>query len=187
MIELRCIRSRGPMRHLAHSGCVRQSGVPRILCLTVSFVPLSSTISSHTSSCIVDASDVVHAAYDEICAVGRPCEVVNLGAAGPAHVLRPPCLLVFQAVGAEGGGVEVVLGWNPENDIAVVAGRSQELAWKVQYMSAPGRPGPKSARGVVVDIPLGAQRTTLTACVCLERVDRYSTLLSSPSPSIFQG
>lgn len=34
------------------------------------------------------------------------------------------------------------------------------------------------------NIPLGAQRTTLTACVCLDRVARYSTLRFSPSSSI---
>lgn len=35
------------------------------------------------------------------------------------------------------------------------------------------------------DILLGDHRTTLTACVCFDNVDRYSTLRFSPSPSIF--
>jgi hypothetical protein len=34
--------------------------------------------------------------------------------------------------------------------------------------------------------PLGAQRTTFTACVCFASVARYSTFRSSPSSSIFQ-
>lgn len=37
-----------------------------------------------------------------------------------------------------------------------------------------------------IGIPLGANLTTFTACVCLDRVDRYSTFRSSPSASIFQ-
>ena len=37
----------------------------------------------------------------------------------------------------------------------------------------------------LVDLPFGAKRTTLTDCVCLIRVERYVTFLSSPCASIF--
>lgn len=39
---------------------------------------------------------------------------------------------------------------------------------------------------VARNIPLGAHRTTFTACVCFDKVDRYSTLRSSPSDSTLQ-
>src|SRR5262245_63555656 len=77
---------------------------------------------------VVYAGDIVHAACDEEDAIGRPGQVVYLRAHGPAHVLDPPCLLVLEAVLAEGGAVRLVLGGDPEEDVAVIAGRCQCLA-----------------------------------------------------------
>lgn len=50
--------------------------------------------------------------------------------------------------------------------------------------SSPGRSA-GGRRRLTEHSPLGAQRTTLTAWLCLESVDRYSTFLSGPSSSTF--
>jgi hypothetical protein len=58
--------------------------------------------------------------------------------------------------------------------------------------SSPGREESQITAGIfaITDVecalPFGAHRTTLTACVCLASVERYSTFRSSPSPSTFQ-
>jgi hypothetical protein len=38
----------------------------------------------------------------------------------------------------------------------------------------------------MTDLPFGQNLTTLTDCVCLERVDRYVTFRSSPLDSMLQ-
>jgi len=79
-----------------------------------------------TSVSVVDAGNVVHAACDEEDAVRGPGQVVDLGAYGPAHGLDSPRLLVFEAL------VQVVrrllLGGDPEQHVAVVAGAREHLA-----------------------------------------------------------
>ena len=76
---------------------------------------------------IVDARDVVHAANDEVGAVGRPSEIIDLCAARSAHVAGPPRLLVFKAIRAKGSLVGI--GRNPEDDVSVVAGRGKQVSW----------------------------------------------------------
>ncbi len=82
---------------------------------------------SRTCLGIVDARNVVHAAGDEEDAVGRPGEVVDLRAHGPAHVLDAPGFLVFEAF-LKVGAVRGALGGDPQEDVSVVASRSQQLA-----------------------------------------------------------
>lgn len=60
---------------------------------------------------IVNTGDIVHATNDEVCGIGRPCQVIDLGTGRPAHVLRPPCLLVVKVFVADDG--MVTLGWYP--------------------------------------------------------------------------
>lgn len=84
---------------------------------------------SNTGSClgVVDAGNVVHAAGDEEDAVRRPGKVVDLGPHRPAHVLDPPCLLIFEAF-FKIGVCCVVFGGHPEEDVAVVAGAGERFS-----------------------------------------------------------
>jgi uncharacterized protein involved in propanediol utilization len=58
----------------------------------------------------------------------------------------------------------LVLGRNPEQDVAIVARACEHFTYE------------RSATSIVCmhrsDIPRGHHRTTLTACVCFTRVDR---------------
>lgn len=75
---------------------------------------------------IVDASNVVHTADDEVYGVGGPGQIVDLSAAGPTHMLGPPRLLVLELVRAK--VVRGCVAGYPEYHVAVVAGGSQSLA-----------------------------------------------------------
>lgn len=107
-------------------------------------------------------------------------------------MLGPPALLVVEALAAEGG--VGVLGGDPYDNVAVVAGRGQTFTYRdVRLRPSKGRSGRIGSgqglgAGCVVrqgraGVLFGDQRTTLTAWVCLERVARYSTLRSSPVAS----
>lgn len=79
---------------------------------------------------VVDAGNVVHATCDEELAVGRPSKVIDFRAHGPAHVLHSPSLFIFWSV------VTQLLHWrmigrNPEQDHAIVAGGGKDLAWEL--------------------------------------------------------
>jgi hypothetical protein len=75
-----------------------------------------------TGGRVVDAGNVVHAPNDKVGGVRRPGQIVDLGAAGPTHVLGSPRLLVLKPFGAKMAAL-VVFGWHPEDDVAVVSGR----------------------------------------------------------------
>ena len=122
------------MRRPGHSGCGRRP-VER-LCLRDCVLVLLANVAGgggqvcalHTCCGAVDAGNVVHASYDKVGTIGRPGKVVDLGAGGPTHLLGPPRLLVLRAVGAKGRGHKRV-ALNPENDVAIVASRGEQLAW----------------------------------------------------------
>lgn len=81
---------------------------------------------------VVNAGDIVHAACDEEDAVGRPCEIIDLRAYGPAHCLDTPGLLVFQTF------LEVVrrlvFSGYPEQHVSIVTGAGKHLSsWTPSY------------------------------------------------------
>ena len=77
---------------------------------------------------VVDASYVVHAAYDEVVGIGGPGQVVDLGTGGSKHVLGAPGLFILEAFVTESWVVG--FGRNPEDDVAIIAGRSEDLTLK---------------------------------------------------------
>jgi hypothetical protein len=159
---LRCIRSWDPMPRLERSGCARRSGVQCFLEIIEQLSDRWYQGRCRTSLSVVYAGNVVHTSCDEEDAVWRPGKVVNLRAYRPAHGLDPPCLLVFETLFEVVRGV--VLSWNPQQDVAIVAGAREHFAYKRLF-------------AVLVcicrsAIPRGHHRTTFTACVCFTRVDR---------------
>lgn len=141
-------------------------------------VKVVSWIAMHrTCLCVVYPRNVVHAANDEVDTIWRPSQVVDLGTRRAAHMLYSPCLLVFERVFTECRLV-VKFGWNPQQDIAIVSSRSQNLTCsKVRR---------RRLKWLGRCLPFGANRTTLTAWLCLLNVDKYSMLRSSPLSSIRQ-
>ena len=87
--------------------------------------------SIRTCLSVVYPRNVVHAACDEEDAVWRPGQIVDLGSHGAAHVLDPPCLLVFQAILPEVLVEGRVLGRDPEEDVAVVSGAGEYLSYTI--------------------------------------------------------
>jgi hypothetical protein len=65
-----------------------------------------------TCSRIIDTCNIIHATDNKEGSIGGPGEVVYLCSGGSTHVLRPPCFLILEAIGAKTGR-EMVLGGNP--------------------------------------------------------------------------
>ena len=95
-------------------------------------------------------------------------------------MLCAPALLVVEAIAAK-GRVTGLRG-NPDDDVAIIAGGGQGFAWESSRQKLVGWCVQEGNKKVL----FGDHRTTLTAWVCLERVARYSTFLSSPSLSTCQ-
>lgn len=127
MTAWQCIRSLDPRQRPERSGCARQSAARCFLEGVEQLQGQWHQGRRRTSLSIVDAGNVVHAARDEEDAVWRPCEVVDLGAYGPAHGLDAPRLLVLEAF-FEVCVRRLVLGGDPEQDVAVVARAREHFA-----------------------------------------------------------
>lgn len=61
---------------------------------------------------IIDTCNIIHATDNKEGSIGGPGEVVYLCSGRSTHVLRPPCFLILEAIGAKTGR-EMVLGGNP--------------------------------------------------------------------------
>jgi hypothetical protein len=112
-------------------GCdVFVHGIP---CHALNVVVVLGDLAYNASSLsVVYAGNVVHTSCDEEDAVWRPGKVVNLRAYRPAHGLDPPCLLVFETLFEVVRGL--VLSWNPQQDVAIVAGAREHFAsWTPSY------------------------------------------------------
>lgn len=95
-------------------------------------------------------------------------------------MLCAPALLVVEAIAAKGRVAG--LGGHPDDDVAIITGGGQSFAWNSSRQKLVGWCVQEGSKEVL----FGDHRTTLTAWVCLERVARYSTFLSSPSLSTCQ-
>lgn len=95
-------------------------------------------------------------------------------------MLCAPALLVVEAIAAERRVAG--LGGDPNDDVPIITSGGQSFAWDSSRQKLVGWCVQEGNREVL----FGDHRTTLTACVCLERVARYSTFLSSPSLSTCQ-
>lgn len=95
-------------------------------------------------------------------------------------MLCAPALLVVEAVAAKGRVAG--LGGDPDDDVPIITGGGQSFAWDSSRQKLVGW----CVQEGIKEVLFGDHRTTLTAWVCLERVARYSTFLSSPSLSTCQ-
>lgn len=91
---------------------------------------MSHWVGRRTSLGVEDTSNVVHTACDEEDTIGRPSQVVNLRAHGPAHVLDTPCLLVLESLFEIGLGGLGLCG-NPKEDIAIITGTGKHFSYRV--------------------------------------------------------
>jgi hypothetical protein len=86
----------------------------------------------HTCLSVVDASNVVHAASDEIDAVRGPSQIIYFRSRRATHGLDSPCLLVFQSIFSEVCGMEgCVFGGHPEQNVSVVSSRREHFTWSI--------------------------------------------------------
>ena len=122
ILVLECIDVDGSVRRLRRNVFVH--GIPSY---TLNVVVVLGNLSYDASSLgVVYTGNVVHTAGDEEDAVWRPGQVVDLRG-GAAHGLDPPRLLVLEAL-FEVVVRGLVLGRDPEQDVAVVAGAGQDLS-----------------------------------------------------------
>lgn len=94
-------------------GLSRDILVQRIPCDALNVMTVFGNLTDeHTCASIVYTSDIVHATNHKVGSIGRPGEIVYLGTCRAEHMLRPPCLLILNALISKAGWM-MSFGGNP--------------------------------------------------------------------------